>query len=161
MLPVLRRAVPLARSFAYVHPARVLARSAPACCVHRSRDCQRTAHVAACSTDAKAANPRVFFDVKIGDKKAGRVVMEVRCAQAFAARAHGAAAAQGRGTQNGRELPRALHWCGQLGPLSVGVPMRATSARAGEKSAPGAPLHYKGSTFHRVIPGCAEDRHCC
>lgn len=63
-------------------------------------------------------NPRVYFDVTIGDDAAGRIVFE-------------------------------LH--------ADVVPKTAENFRAlctGEKGAgrSGKPLHYKGSTFHRVIP---------
>jgi hypothetical protein len=64
-------------------------------------------------------NPRVFFDIEIGGKKAGRITMEL-----FA---------------------------------SV-YPLTAENFRAlctGEKGVgkSGKKLHYKGSIFHRVIPG--------
>jgi peptidylprolyl isomerase len=63
-------------------------------------------------------NPRVFFDITIGDQPAGRIVMELRADV---------------------------------------VPETAENFRAlctGEKGTgpSGKPLHYKGSTFHRVIP---------
>jgi peptidylprolyl isomerase len=64
------------------------------------------------------ANPSVFFDVTIGGKPAGRIVMEL---------------------------------------FACTVPKTAENFRAlctGEKgvSKSGKPLHYKGSSFHRVIP---------
>lgn len=63
-------------------------------------------------------NPRVFFDITIGDDAAGRIVFELR---------------------------------------TDVVPETAENFRAlctGEKGTgqSGKPLHYKGSTFHRVIP---------
>ena len=63
-------------------------------------------------------NPRVFFDITIGDDAAGRIVFELRA-----------------------DI----------------VPKTAENFRAlctGEKGAgqSGKPLHYKGSTFHRIIP---------
>ncbi|MCS6812958.1 MAG: peptidylprolyl isomerase [Cyanobacteria bacterium] len=65
-----------------------------------------------------SSNPRVFFDITIGGKPAGRIVMELRA-----------------------DI----------------VPKTAENFRAlctGEKGqgASGKPLHYKGSTFHRIIP---------
>ncbi|KAL9252105.1 Peptidyl-prolyl cis-trans isomerase-like protein [Drosera capensis] len=65
------------------------------------------------------ANPRVFFDISIGNAPAGRVVMEL---------------------------------------FADVVPRTAENFRAlctGEKGIgrSGKPLHYKGSNFHRVIPG--------
>ncbi len=64
------------------------------------------------------ANPKVFFDMSIGDEPAGRIVMEL---------------------------------------FADVVPKTAENFRAlctGEKGIgkKGKPLHYKGSTFHRVIP---------
>lgn len=63
-------------------------------------------------------NPRVFFDITIGEDAAGRIVFELR---------------------------------------TDVVPETAENFRAlctGEKGSgqSGKPLHYKGSTFHRVIP---------
>ncbi|XP_010548088.1 PREDICTED: peptidyl-prolyl cis-trans isomerase-like [Tarenaya hassleriana] len=64
-------------------------------------------------------NPRVFFDMAVGDAPAGRIVMEL---------------------------------------FADTTPVTAENFRAlctGEKGVgrSGKPLHYKGSTFHRVIPG--------
>ena len=64
-------------------------------------------------------NPQVFFDIAIGDKPAGRIVMEL---------------------------------------FADTCPKTAENFRAlctGEKGTgqEGKPLHYKGSSFHRVIPG--------
>lgn len=68
---------------------------------------------------AEGSNPQVFFDIAIGDRPAGRLVMEL---------------------------------------FADAVPRTAENFRAlctGEKGTgtSGAPLYYKGSTFHRVIPG--------
>lgn len=70
------------------------------------------------TSPSETPNPRVYFDVTIGDAAAGRIVFE-------------------------------LH--------ADVVPETAENFRAlctGEKGAgrSGKPLHYKGSTFHRVIP---------
>ncbi|MFI6868197.1 peptidylprolyl isomerase [Nocardia sp. NPDC050406] len=68
---------------------------------------------------AQDPNPQVFFDITIGDRPAGRIVMELfadtvpKTAENFRALCTGE-----RGTGNSR-----------------------------------VPLHYKGCTFHRVIPG--------
>merc|ERR1712146_463027 len=69
-------------------------------------------------TLTKMSNPRVFFDMTVGGKPAGRVVFEL---------------------------------------FADVVPKTAENFRAlctGEKGTgrSGKPLHYKGSTFHRVIP---------
>ncbi|KAJ7548134.1 hypothetical protein O6H91_08G119600 [Diphasiastrum complanatum] len=64
-------------------------------------------------------NPRVFFDISIGGKPAGRIVMELY------------ADTTPRTAENFRAL--------------------CTGERGIGKS--GKPLHFKGSTFHRVIPG--------
>ncbi|KMT01449.1 hypothetical protein BVRB_9g214560 [Beta vulgaris subsp. vulgaris] len=65
------------------------------------------------------SNPRVFFDMEVGNQPAGRIVMEL---------------------------------------FADCVPKTAENFRAlctGEKGTgkKGKPLHYKGSCFHRVIPG--------
>lgn len=65
------------------------------------------------------SNPRVFFDIEIGGRPAGRIEMEL---------------------------------------YADSVPKTAENFRAlctGEKGKgrSGKPLHYKGSAFHRVIPG--------
>jgi peptidylprolyl isomerase len=64
-------------------------------------------------------NPQVFFDIKIGDESAGKIVMEL---------------------------------------FADACPKTAENFRAlctGEKGTgkAGKPLHFKGSGFHRVIPG--------
>jgi len=64
------------------------------------------------------ANPRVFFDVTIGGKPTGRVVMEL-----FA-----------------NEVPKTAENFRSLCTGEKGVGKQ------------GKPLHYKGSTFHRIIP---------
>jgi len=68
---------------------------------------------------SKESNPRVYFDMEIGGKSAGRITMEL---------------------------------------FATVVPKTAENFRAlctGEKGtgSSGKPLHYKGSAFHRVIPG--------
>jgi peptidylprolyl isomerase len=63
-------------------------------------------------------NPRVFFDITIGDDAAGRIVFELR------------ADVVPETAENFRAL-----CTGEKGPGQSGKP-----------------LHYKGSTFHRVIP---------
>jgi len=63
-------------------------------------------------------NPRVFFDISIGGRESGRIIMELR------------ADVVPRTAENFRAL------C--TGEKGIG------------KS--GKPLHYKGSTFHRIIP---------
>ena len=77
------------------------------------------AKVAAPPKPLPTTNPRVYFDIEVGSRPAGRVVMEL---------------------------------------YADVVPKTAENFRAlctGEKgkSASGKPLHYKGSAFHRVIPG--------
>uniref|UniRef100_A0A8R7U1Z7 Peptidyl-prolyl cis-trans isomerase n=3 Tax=Triticum TaxID=4564 RepID=A0A8R7U1Z7_TRIUA len=66
-----------------------------------------------------AKNPKVFFDILIGQAKAGRVIMEL-----YADKVPKTAA-------NFRQL--------------------CTGEKGLGKS--GKPLHYKGSAFHRIIPG--------
>jgi peptidylprolyl isomerase len=63
-------------------------------------------------------NPRVFFDISIGGRESGRIIMELR------------ADVVPRTAENFRAL------C--TGEKGIG------------KS--GKPLHYKGSSFHRIIP---------
>eukprot|EP01018_Ginkgo_biloba_P040043 Gb_05473 [translate_table: standard] len=65
------------------------------------------------------SNPRVFFDMQVGEAPAGRIVMELY------------ADVTPRTAENFRAL--------------------CTGERGVGKS--GKPLHFKGSTFHRVIPG--------
>ena len=64
-----------------------------------------------------SANPRVFFDINIDKKPAGRIVFELK-----------------------KDV----------------VPKTAENFRClctGEKKLDGMTLHYKGSKFHRIIPG--------
>lgn len=63
-------------------------------------------------------NPKVFFDITIGDQPAGRIVMELRA----------------------DVVPKTAE---NFRALCTGENGTGTS---------GQPLHYKGSTFHRVIP---------
>lgn len=65
-----------------------------------------------------SSNPRVFFDIAIGGKPAGRIVMELRA----------------------DIVPKTAE---NFRALCTGEKGRGTS---------GKPLHYKGSTFHRIIP---------
>lgn len=83
--------------------------------------------------------PRAYLDIAIGDERKGRVVVELwpdvapRCAENF----------------------RAL-CTGEKGALRVWVlrPYALTSLfRSAGIGKQGKPLHYKGSGFHRVIPG--------
>ena len=66
------------------------------------------------------SNPRVFFDVEIGGKNAGRIIMEL--------------------FKN--VVPRTAENFRQL-----------CTNESKKFSSNGKPLHYKGSIFHRVIPG--------
>uniref|UniRef100_A0A453GZ49 Peptidyl-prolyl cis-trans isomerase n=1 Tax=Aegilops tauschii subsp. strangulata TaxID=200361 RepID=A0A453GZ49_AEGTS len=66
-----------------------------------------------------AKNPKVFFDILIGQAKAGRVIMELYA----------------------DKVPRTAANFRQLCTGEAGL----------GKS--GKPLHYKGSAFHRIIPG--------
>ena len=76
-------------------------------------------HVLPLEEASNDKNPRVYFDMEIDGKKAGRITMEL---------------------------------------FASTVPKTAENFRAlctGEKGAGGSgkPLHFKGSVFHRVIPG--------
>lgn len=68
---------------------------------------------------AEGPNPQVYFDITIGDRPAGRIVMEL-----FA-----------------DTVPRTAE------------NFRALSTGENGIGASGAPLHFRGSAFHRVIPG--------
>ena len=78
--------------------------------------------VATSVVDAKKKGPevtnRVFFDIEIGGKAAGRITMELF----------------------GKVVPKTVENFRAL----------CTGEKGNGKS--GKPLHYKGSTFHRIIP---------
>ena len=71
------------------------------------------------STVRSDGNPRVFLDIKIGNKAAGRIVIEL-----FA-----------------NTVPK----------TAENFRLLCTGEKGTGKS--GKPLHYKGSVFHRIIPG--------
>ena len=123
------------------------------------------------STMAAKANPKVFFDVSIGGVKAGAWLsggLHSFCTMGWlmfnfvAFRAHRVRAVRRHCAQDGGELPRALH--GRAGVrLGDGVGFPQTAPRHPLPHPPsigkaGKPLHYKGSSFHRVITvrGCSQ-----
>lgn len=127
------------------------------------------------------SNPIVFFDIEADGKPLGRIEMTVteggRRADGTPRTARPSppaatfsltftptrplSAARRRGAQDGGELPRAVHRCaaGWAAAAAIrGVPRSLPPPRphhtTGEKGVgkvSGKPLHFKGSTFHRVI----------
>ena len=121
---------------------------------------------------AKPDDPRVYFDIEIGGRAAGRIELQLfasvcprACDNFRALCAH--ARAHARLTAAGPLGPspwraRAQAACSQLptaraSRLVTPSALERTLAGTGEKGlgANGKPLHYKGCPFHRVIPGCA------
>lgn len=79
--------------------------------------------------DSRNMNPKVFFDIAIGKKKAGRIVFQLYKDKA----------------------PKTAE---NFRALCTGAPLFCWFLGSGEKglSKSGKALHYKGSSFHRIIP---------
>ena len=104
---------------------------------------------------ADAADPTVFFDITIGGKPAGRIESELHCTLDHTLRPSASCPHAPCATLTSRAHPsprRAVSLFAKVCPRTCENFRLLCTGEKGKGRA-GKPLHFKGSSFHRVIPG--------
>lgn len=102
--------------------------------------------------------PRVFFDITIGGTAVGRVTIELRSDVCPKTCANFRALCTGEKVRCSLRMALAFHWVVRTSQdephlSSLRAPHCWTIPILQGVGRKGRPLHFKGSVFHRIIPG--------